>query len=71
MDYQAIEDKDGVRCTWNYFPKDSKTLEDLIIPLAVVYTPYKLVEEPARLDYGPQKCKGCGSYLNPYCQIIQ
>ena len=71
MDFQALEDQDGVRCTWNYLPKDPQSLEELIIPLAVVYTPYKFCENALRLDYQPQKCKSCEAYLNPYCQIQQ
>jgi protein transport protein SEC23 len=71
MDFQELENKDGVRCTWNCFPKDATILEELIIPLAVIYTPYKPLENVARLDYAPQKCKTCEAFLNPYCQIVQ
>lgn len=71
MDFQALEDNDGVRCTWNYFTKDYAQQEELIIPMAVVYSPYKSLENISRMDYAPQKCKTCEAYLNPYCQIIQ
>jgi hypothetical protein len=71
MDFEGIEASDGVRCTWNYFPKDASSLEELIVPLAVVYTPYKVSESISRLGYQPQKCKSCEAYLNPSCQIIQ
>lgn len=71
MDFEGIEIRDGVRCTWNYFPKDATSLEELLIPLAVVYTPYKTSDSISRLDYQPQKCKVCEAYLNPSCHIVQ
>lgn len=69
MSFQASEESDGVRCTWNYLPKDQASLEELIIPVSVVYTPYKFNENIMRLEYAPQKCKTCEAYLNPHCLI--
>jgi protein transport protein SEC23 len=39
-----------------------------VVPMGCLYTPKKDLENIAKLEYDPVKCK-CGAILNPYCNI--
>ena len=68
MQFQQVEDTDGVRMSLNYIPATKDIAEQIIVPISLIYTPFKQVEDPVLLDYKPVKCK-CNAILNPYCTI--
>ena len=39
MDFEGIEANEGVRCTWNYFPKDAASLSVflVVVQVALIY----------------------------------
>lgn len=67
MDYfYQIEDKDGVRFSWNVWPSTKQEAANLVIPLGCMYTPLKRCQAPM-VYYEPIMCKGpCKSFLNPF-----
>ena len=67
MDYfYQIEDKDGVRFSWNVWPSTKQEAANLVIPLGCMYTPLKRCHAPM-VHYEPIMCKGsCKSFLNPF-----
>jgi protein transport protein SEC23 len=71
MQFESIENKDGVRLTWNYFPTTPANEEKLAIPLAALYTPTRPVEGLGQVEYKPIMCmdQTCGAVLNPYCIV--
>lgn len=69
MDYQEQEIIDGLRMTWNCIPNTPDKLKELVIPLACLYTPMKMVECPPRLEYPPCLCKTCGASLS-HCSTL-
>lgn len=76
MDYEAlkeqwseIEDRDGIRLSWNTFPSSRMEASRLVVPIGALYTPLKETEAPL-LQYEPVTCKApCRAVLNPYSQI--
>ncbi|KAF1809982.1 hypothetical protein P152DRAFT_144790 [Eremomyces bilateralis CBS 781.70] len=76
MDYEAlkeqwseIEDRDGVRLSWNTFPSSRIEATRLVVPIGALYTPLKEKETPP-LQYEPVSCKApCRAVLNPFCQV--
>lgn len=70
MDFEAIEDQDGVRCSWNVFPNTRIESTRSVVPVATLYTPLKERPECPPVMYEPVMCKApCRAVLNPYCQI--
>ena len=71
MQFEGVENKEGVRLTWNYFPTTPEHEEKLAIPLAALYTPTRPVEGLAQVDYKPVMCmeKNCKAILNPFCTV--
>ncbi|EGW29961.1 uncharacterized protein SPAPADRAFT_144148 [Spathaspora passalidarum NRRL Y-27907] len=73
MDFEAREDQDGVRLSWNRLPKSKLQHDRNIIPLGALYTPLNnkadpmvpLLEDPSYLV----SCRGCRTILNPYVFI--
>ncbi|KAF7684469.1 Protein transport protein SEC23 [Astathelohania contejeani] len=65
--FREIEEKDGIRLTWNLWPAGPMTTDALQVPIACLYTPRK--NGAPVLDYEPINCSGCRSILNPYCTI--
>ena len=89
MDYEAlkeqwseIEDRDGIRLSWNTFPSSrmvsgihipkpvstniTQEASRLVVPIGALYTPLKETEAPL-LQYEPVTCKApCRAVLNPY-----
>ncbi|CAH6723578.1 protein transport protein Sec23p [[Candida] jaroonii] len=65
--FEAREDIDGVRCTWNTLPRSKLQHERNIIPMATMYTPLnnKNEEEIPRSDQ-MILCRQCQSFINPY-----
>ncbi|KAK5171418.1 GTPase-activating protein S23 [Saxophila tyrrhenica] len=78
MDYDAlkeqwseIEDRDGIRLSWNTFPSTRMEASRLIVPIGANYTPLKEKQDGTPLlQYEPVTCKNpCRAVLNPYCQV--
>lgn len=78
MDYDAlkeqwseVEDRDGIRLSWNTFPSTRMEASRLIVPIGVNYTPLKEKQDGTPLlQYEPVTCKApCRAVLNPYCQV--
>ncbi|QIW98260.1 hypothetical protein AMS68_003778 [Peltaster fructicola] len=77
MDYDAlkdqwsdIEERDGIRLSWNTFPSSRMEASRLVVPIGALYTPLKEKPEGALLSYAPVVCKTpCRAVLNPFCQV--
>ncbi|KAI8322648.1 putative SEC23-component of COPII coat of ER-golgi vesicle [Martensiomyces pterosporus] len=70
MDFEAIEDQDGVRCAWNVLPNTRIEATRSVVPVATQYTLLKERPELPPVMYEPVVCKApCRAVLNPYCQI--
>ncbi|KAH7125115.1 transport protein-like protein sec23 [Dendryphion nanum] len=67
--WSEIEDRDGVRLSWNTFPSSRMEASRLVVPIGALYTPLKETETPI-LQYEPVACKPpCRGILNPFCQV--
>ncbi|KAK2602663.1 hypothetical protein N8I77_009177 [Diaporthe amygdali] len=77
MDYEAlkeqwsdVEERDGVRLSWNVFPSSRMEASRLVVPIGALYTPLKEKPESPLLQFEPVTCKQpCRSVLNPFCQV--
>ncbi|KAF4591521.1 protein transporter SEC23 [Ophiocordyceps camponoti-floridani] len=77
MDYESvkeqwgeIEDRDGVRLSWNVFPSSRMEASRLVVPIGALYTPLKEKPDSPLLQFEPVTCKQpCRSVLNPFCQV--
>ncbi|KAF2872415.1 Sec23/Sec24 trunk domain-containing protein [Massariosphaeria phaeospora] len=77
MDYEGlkeqwseIEEKDGVRLSWNTFPSSRMEASRLVVPIGALYTPLKEKTDTPLLQYEPVTCKApCRAVLNPFCQV--
>ncbi|KAL3507197.1 hypothetical protein ACH5RR_032579 [Cinchona calisaya] len=66
MDPEGI---DGVRMTWNAWPRTKVELSKCVIPLAASISPIRSHPDILTLQYPPLKCKTCTAVLNPYCRV--
>jgi protein transport protein SEC23 len=75
LDFASMEDKDGLRFTWNEWPVSKLDAATVVIPVAAMYTPFKQnlggasgVAPSPHLEYEPVRCKQtkCNAVLNPY-----
>ncbi|KAF6807636.1 Protein transport protein sec23 [Colletotrichum plurivorum] len=77
MDYEAlkeqwseVEDRDGVRLSWNVFPSSRMEASRLVVPIGALYTPLKEKPDTPLLQFEPVTCKQpCRSVLNPFCSV--
>ncbi|KAI9500626.1 GTPase-activating protein S23 [Coemansia spiralis] len=70
MDFEAIEDQDGIRCSWNVLPNTRIEATRSVVPVATLYTVLKDRPDCPPVMYEPVVCKApCRAVLNPYCQI--
>ncbi|WVN89397.1 protein transporter SEC23 [Cryptococcus depauperatus CBS 7841] len=69
--FEDVEDKDGVRLSWNTWPSSRIEATRTVVPISALYTPLKEREDLPPVMYEPVTCKGasCKAILNPYCQI--
>jgi len=68
--FEEIEDRDGIRLSWNVWPSSKAEANKYIIPIGALYTPLKEKPDLPSLMYDPITCKPpCRAILNPYCQI--
>lgn len=67
MDYEAIEDQDGVRFSWNVWPATRLEATRIVVPVGCLYTPLKERPDVPPVYYDPVTCKPpCRAVLNPY-----
>jgi protein transport protein SEC23 len=72
--FQASEDRDGVRFSWNEWPNSKVDASRVVVPLGCLYTPLKSIEGiPPALEYEPIRCKQpkCGAVLNPFWYVFE
>ncbi|EEH16079.2 protein transporter SEC23 [Paracoccidioides brasiliensis Pb03] len=77
MDYEAlkdqwseVEDRDGIRLSWNTFPSTRMEASRLVVPIGAIYTPLKEKPESPLLQYEPVTCKQpCRAVLNPFANV--
>ncbi|RSH95677.1 GTPase-activating protein S23 [Saitozyma podzolica] len=68
--FEDVEDRDGVRLSWNAWPSSRIEATRTVVPISALYTPLKEREDLPPVMYEPVTCKGsCKAILNPYCQI--
>ncbi|GAA5812916.1 GTPase-activating protein S23 [Mucor flavus] len=72
MNFDEIEEQDGIRFSWNAWPSSRVEATKAVVPISCLYTPLKeredFTENP--IWYEPVTCKApCRAILNPYCQI--
>lgn len=64
--WAEVEDRDGVRLSWNVFPSTRMEASRLVVPIAVATTPLKELGKPL-LQYEPVVCRApCRAVLNPF-----
>jgi protein transport protein SEC23 len=60
---------DGVRMTWNVWPKTKVEASKCVIPIAASISPIKDHRDIINLPYAPLRCKTCSVVLNPFCRV--
>ncbi|KAI3880150.1 hypothetical protein MKX03_008185 [Papaver bracteatum] len=60
---------DGVRMSWNVWPRSKVEASKCVIPLAASITPIRRDKDIRNLPYLPVSCEVCSSILNPYCCV--
>ncbi|KAK7379615.1 hypothetical protein VNO80_05079 [Phaseolus coccineus] len=63
------EGVDGVRMTWNVWPRTKVESSKCVIPLAATVALIRPHPDIPRLQYAPLRCKTCSSALNPYARV--
>jgi hypothetical protein len=74
MNFEEIEDQDGIRFSFNAWPASRIEATRTVVPIAALYTPLKEREDLPLIYYEPVTCKQhtCGAILNPYwCVVFQ
>ncbi|KAJ7902340.1 hypothetical protein B0H13DRAFT_1621483 [Mycena leptocephala] len=70
LDFEDVEERDGVRLSWNVWPSSRIEATRTVVPISALYTPLKPREDLPPVLYEPVACKPpCRAILNPYCQI--
>ena len=77
MDYDSlkdtwsqIEERDGIRLSWNTFPSSRMEASRLVVPIGALYTPLKELTSTPLLQYEPVSCKApCRAVLNPFWYV--
>jgi protein transport protein SEC23 len=60
-----IEEKDGVRFSWNVWPSTKAEAMKVVVPISCLYTPNKTSPNIPVVNYEPVMCSGCRVILNP------
>lgn len=61
---------DGVRMTWNCWPRSKVEASKCVVPIAASISPIRAHPELITLPYSPLRCKPpCSAVLNPYCRV--
>lgn len=69
MSVEEIEDKDGIRFSWNAWPASRLEATRIVVPVGCLYTPLKERDDLPPVYYEPVVCKSCRAILNPFCQV--
>ncbi|KAG1884691.1 hypothetical protein F4604DRAFT_1977001 [Suillus subluteus] len=70
LNFEDVEEWDGVRLSWNVWPSSRIEAMQTVVPISALYTPLKQQEDLPPVLYKPVMCKPpCRAILNPYCQI--
>ncbi|KAK4765552.1 hypothetical protein SAY86_026642 [Trapa natans] len=62
------EGMDGVRMTWNVWPRTKVETSKCVIPLAVSIAPIRPHQDIPTLPYAPLRCR-CTAALNPFARV--
>ncbi|GAB2295665.1 Protein transport protein S23 E [Dionaea muscipula] len=60
---------DGVRMTWNVWPRTKVEASKCVIPIAASISPIRPHSAIPTLPYAPLRCKTCFAALNPFCRV--
>ncbi|XP_057957479.1 protein transport protein SEC23 E-like [Malania oleifera] len=63
------EGLDGVRMTWNVWPRSKVDASKCVIPLAASISPIRPYPDIPTLPYAPLRCRTCPTVLNPFCRV--
>ncbi|KAI4344901.1 hypothetical protein L6164_012083 [Bauhinia variegata] len=63
------EGLDGVRMTWNNWPRTKVEASKCVIPLAASISLIRSHPDIPRLPYAPLRCKTCSAVLNPFTRL--
>lgn len=70
-DVDDVEDRDGIRLSWNVFPATKAEATRTVVPISALYTPLKEREDLPPVMYEPVTCKApCRAVLNPYWCVV-
>ncbi|CAN6441095.1 unnamed protein product [Victoria cruziana] len=69
MDFVELEAVEGLRWSWNSWPKTKGEATSLVIPLSIMHTPLMEIPDLPVLSYDPLICKRCSAVLNPYARV--
>ncbi|RXI00606.1 hypothetical protein DVH24_000840 [Malus domestica] len=60
---------DGVRMTWNVWPRTKVEASKCVIPLVACISPIRSHPDIPTLPYAPLRCKTCSAALNPFARV--
>ncbi|KAJ9173882.1 hypothetical protein P3X46_016974 [Hevea brasiliensis] len=60
---------DGVRMTWNVWPRTKVEASKCVIPLAASISPIRHHPDIPTLPYSPLRCKTCSAILNSFSRV--
>ncbi|MBA0613159.1 hypothetical protein Godav_013655 [Gossypium davidsonii] len=63
------EGVDGVRMTWNVWPRTKLEASKCVIPLAASIAPIRPHSDIPTLPYAPLRCRTCSAALNAYSRV--
>jgi protein transport protein SEC23 len=64
-----MENKDGVRFSWNVIPPHKIALVRTHVPFGCLYSPMKEIDTNLLVEYKPLSCDKCRTILNPYSKV--
>jgi hypothetical protein len=69
--FEQVEDREGVRLSWNMWPSSRIEAARMVVPVAALYTPLKERPDAPPVMYEPVVCRApCKGVLNPYWYVI-
>ncbi|KAF8020802.1 hypothetical protein BT93_G1279 [Corymbia citriodora subsp. variegata] len=60
---------DGVRMSWNVWPRTKVEASKCVIPLAACIAPLRPHPDIPTVPYAPLRCKTCSAVLNPFSRV--
>jgi protein transport protein SEC23 len=66
MNFEEIEDRDGIRFSWNVFPNSRIEASKQVVPISCLFTPLKERGDLPTVAYEPVLCRNSKAALNPY-----